>query len=109
MTVKASGKNTRSTFLAPRNDLSSTGWPCWSLSVKSGASVPTPNISFCTSRKRSSLVPSGGLRLRLDEPAGDPVAELRGRRLHKPCGGRRLGVVRELAVPWLPRVGRDHR
>ena len=58
MPVNASGKNTSSTFLTPRKLLSVTGWPFWSLSVKSGASVPASStqrlpaaLDFgCTSR-----------------------------------------------------------
>ena len=45
MPVKASGKNTSSTFFLAAKSLSVTGWPFWSLRVKSGASVPTATVT----------------------------------------------------------------
>src|SRR5882672_11440029 len=95
MPVNASGKNTNSAFL-PRSARNVTGCPFWSFSVKSGASAP------------ALITTTGSLRLRLDEATGDPVAEVRRRRLHQPRGGRRLGDLRWLYVSRLAGLGCDH-
>ncbi len=94
MPVNASGKNTSSTFLAPRKSLRRDRLPVLVLEREVGG--------LGSDVQRHECLP-GGLRLRLHQPAGAPVAEVGRRGLHQPRRRRRLGDLgghaRVLACP----------